>query len=1327
MFTSGTTIVGEISGDARRQAVASLRGYAYQLYASALAWIGLQTDERLYLEVAEDYAIVSKDTMSAVQVRDTAKSGSLTLRSDGVIQTINSFVDLAKRNPGKALRLRYLTTSPIRLERDRDDRPAGAAGLEYWRRAAAGADLSPLRAVLRRLPLSEPAAAFIDSRSDVELRNDLLKRIHWDAGAADITGLRRELEGALHAIGEQAAGGFTAAETEHLVARVLVAVFDAVLRDQDRVLGRLDLLNITESVTHTSVPRLQVEALLLKAHGEDPGIGSVALWRGEDETPLPLLLAPRTDATAELAGRVKGCGLAFAVGATGMGKSLLARLTARHIGGLWRVADFAGLDASQTADLLVSLVSLQASKAFDGLILDDLNYLDSPKIATRLAQLRSALERRDRLCIVTAYRAPDARLRSELAVPAEAAQEVLSMTDVEVAALIADAGGEATRWTAPILLATAGGHPQLVQATIADLQRRAWPADELDRLDKLDWSTLDLAAQRTAARRRLVATAPEPARAFLNRLSLLVSTFRRPLALEVADLEPEIQNAGELLDRLTGPWIDQVGADRFRVSPLLSDAGLSSLSKAAQTKVHAAAAAALLMAERLDVQDAGAGLAHGLIARTRQPLTRLAFAIISAGSETRQKLAGWLLPLQALSTNRPIFPEDLLLSRLLRLAQVLLVAASDDGLDLTEKWGALLSEIAAEQDTKARRNFETLALAKTLFEKRMAGMPNWVAQLARLAELTRESPFQSAMDPNGKVFAPIPLYFTILSLGIKTVAGLESCFNQLHVLSPQNRDEILGRLIEQPEEIAHTVNHPWLAEADTGQLDGRANADTYLRLAARAMSWGHQDIAMRCHIARSIMLDEYADDEAAALAALAEAETLLGHHPLISRARAKIAFRRGRHGDVLDLAQQTHQDRNWADPIEEVFFCREVAISATEMGKISDALRWFQAALKAGGGVKSDSMRSMIIGLKADIALIEYRVGDHQRALRGIWDALIDAGPLNPADSLKIVYLHKCLSHACLWLNSQITGTRYDDKLVAPPGMCSNPEPPETIRSLPEPCLEGGHYLLAEADISLGGELGLDGELDALLGDRHIVTLECQRRLARLQYAVGSLDFDRLPALLEGALDASLVGVQHMQASKGQAPATPLVNGAFPRPGAGQRDKELTASFMNDAFCALDLITRLRSEPLLSERLGWLEAWSHEAGFSGPNYRSEPGSRHSQVLALWDRANQAAPLLAEDLFVTCLRMLEWAATSAFRRQILAELGPWAAARWATILDTQRFRLRNPTLTVPAIQTAISSPMADKDRLAAILSAARFAFGYNLPDSMLALMRPAGPA
>ncbi len=146
LFNAGTA--GDLvpEGDTARQAVDSLRGYAYQVLAATLAWLDIDEKGRLFLEVAEDYAVVAENALRAVQVKDAEASGSVTLNSGDVRDAVTAYVDLVARNPSTSVELRYFTTSEIGTEQAIADRPAGMAGLDYWRKAASGADCSPLRA-----------------------------------------------------------------------------------------------------------------------------------------------------------------------------------------------------------------------------------------------------------------------------------------------------------------------------------------------------------------------------------------------------------------------------------------------------------------------------------------------------------------------------------------------------------------------------------------------------------------------------------------------------------------------------------------------------------------------------------------------------------------------------------------------------------------------------------------------------------------------------------------------------------------------------------------------------------------------------------------------------------------------------------------------------------------------------------------------------------------------------------------------------------------------------------------------------------------------------
>jgi hypothetical protein len=104
--------VGTPAGDQSREAIDSLRGYVYQIYQSALAWTELGEDGFLFLEIAEDFSVVAANALEAVQVKETA--GRITINSDDVVASIDSFVQLREKNPNLDVSLRHLTTSTFR-------------------------------------------------------------------------------------------------------------------------------------------------------------------------------------------------------------------------------------------------------------------------------------------------------------------------------------------------------------------------------------------------------------------------------------------------------------------------------------------------------------------------------------------------------------------------------------------------------------------------------------------------------------------------------------------------------------------------------------------------------------------------------------------------------------------------------------------------------------------------------------------------------------------------------------------------------------------------------------------------------------------------------------------------------------------------------------------------------------------------------------------------------------------------------------------------------------------------------------------------------------
>jgi hypothetical protein len=172
-----------------------------------------------------------------------------------------------------------------------------------------------------------------------------------------------------------------------------------------------------------------------------------------------------------------------------------------------------------------------------------------------------------------------------------------------------------------------------------------------------------------------------------------------------------IQRAGELLDSLIGPWIEVVGKDALRVSPLAANAGQGMLTGEAQQAIHAAIAIQMLAKRRIDATDASGILMHGLLGKETSSLFQLAYSVLTAGSKATELLREHFFMLPMLRMDQPIFATNRGVSVMLRLAQFNLLASNKDAKLTASCVEALFREISEEQHAQMRDMFESIALA----------------------------------------------------------------------------------------------------------------------------------------------------------------------------------------------------------------------------------------------------------------------------------------------------------------------------------------------------------------------------------------------------------------------------------------------------------------------------------------------------------------------------------------------------------------------------------------------------------------------------------------
>ena len=329
LSTVAAQIAQPVPDDEARQAVDAIGGYAYQLYQTVYGWIGLGSNELLFVEVAEDYATAAKDRLEGVQVRRTA--GNITLRSEPIIQAINAFWELKDKNPKQRVTFRYLTTSLIGHEQGLSF-PNKMGGLEYWRVAArVGANTKPLREALQALPLREPILTLAREGSDQQLRDELLHPVNWEVGEPPLDNLRELITRELVWRAERATQA-NIREIEALVDPLVARVLYIATKKAGRELSSIELDRLIQDRTQTQIPTAALRRLLAP-QDTTATLATADVPSDASARPLPSPLAARTTLVQELATRLPTEGLLVLRGASGLGKSTLARLVARQLGG----------------------------------------------------------------------------------------------------------------------------------------------------------------------------------------------------------------------------------------------------------------------------------------------------------------------------------------------------------------------------------------------------------------------------------------------------------------------------------------------------------------------------------------------------------------------------------------------------------------------------------------------------------------------------------------------------------------------------------------------------------------------------------------------------------------------------------------------------------------------------------------------------------------------------------------------------------------------------------------------------------------------------------
>ena len=1111
--------------DPARQAHDTFRGYIYQILRSILVWLELGDKEQLFLEGAEDLDRVDHTDALTEQVKDTVGSGNITLRTPSVVEAINNYWSHRIRNPGVAIRFRYVTTSAIGVEQGAPF-GVGRGGLDLWNalRTSGCGDESANQIkliahfLLEEGNLSNPVKQYVADASPAEILKEIISPIEWLAGQQDGNAMVRQIKDRLVIHG--AVSSIPPVDAELAFDALYTAAFDAAKQKDVVPLTRAQFLRIFASATGIQVPKQDLLALVRAAmspSGADIAVQALPLiLEGPPPLPHPYFRRAILEQTLE-AGLSAGTVLLH--GSTGSGKTLNAASTFAGRDPVWlALRDLT--PAEVKTRLLAAAELLRGQGVARILVVDDLDTLADPRsIEGALGALRHCQSALGGQLIITADRPLPERLAQ--AVQLETAREFqMQPFDAgEISAFLREAGcpdERAVLWSKLLELSTLG-HPQLVSARVRTLRAKAFP--EPERSDLL--GTADDVDRIKFEARRLIAELPGGARELLLRASLVTGRVTRQRLMVIGRLQEPIPEPGGAVDIIAGPWLEMTDDREFRVSPLARGAAEQLRGQDWTRAMHGQLAWTYLLDRILSPWDISAILMHCYIAGTAGPLVYVSKGMFSASDETWTAVSeacGFYTALGLDSSNPLPFkkPIDVFVFRILQY-RIAAETNADTAMRITVK---IEEEFAAAPDDDARRFFRFLYLSQFLsVEKVRYPITLVIARALEFFDVARalETSLPDRMAQAGLAAdedLPPGAYAQFAALRlfnhIRDIDEFAALFEALREGAPDDARTLLESIGLPDDMWSVLVERLWLAQHSVN--DGRWEPfrhklrvafDFSVQVGANSMARSIAPVLIRT-------INEDMGDAAGALAEAAQIGPAVGDDPIYLCALAKVTSDAGGYSKAKGIWRNALP--RWPkadDDIGCAFAHRTAAIASGRHGDWLDAASYFDTAKRL---VEVGTRPTFTIGLTVDAALARFMAGRRGEAV-ATFGAVVGALEPLQADYERepLLSLQRRAGGVLSATAGWTAGERTDKELSRLVGLCSNLDPFETNASVAPP-LDTLRLDLIRLELACGASL--DGSLREApkLRASPIMSFRASGGLVLFRLAQRTLDFNEVVA-----------------------------------------------------------------------------------------------------------------------------------------------------------------------------------------------------------------------
>lgn len=1286
----------------KREAIDALRGYVYQIYQSALAWIELERDESLFLEVAEDYAVVVNDALKAVQVKETGHN--VTINSDDIISSIDSFVDLRLKNPNLQVRLRHLTTSKIGKEKSAKHRIGDTPTLESWRKLAKTGDLAPLRKILDASKLLDNTKNYISKLDDTEFRDEFLKRIHFDCGALDSRFIKRQLCSKLSSLLMDRGG--VNSQVEGCLSSILITLLHKATQKTDRFVDRNDLEQLLENATQITLNRAQFEEynkLINKALAAClPQATNLLTMRLTElrpiaEVPFPAAIANRTIQIDNIMSSLSQYGVSWIFGAAGVGKTISAKIAARRLGGNWVSINLRGLNAEQVYTVLSDAINRLTGQELQGFLIDDLECPFEPHIVEILLYLKAICDRVDILLLFTSPRQPSPDFLFSANLPSSIEQKLEEFSAQDIQEILAALGIHNANWAKYIHVVSGGGHPQLAIAAIQSMQNSGWDMNEFRTLKSLIEGNTAVEQVRARTRERLFNELSEGDRRLLERLSLKSGGFRRSFVLDMAHINPTVPDGGLVFEGLIGSWVDQHELDRFSLSPLLSNYAVKTLTNGQKKEINFEIANSLIKEHPLNPIDANSALLAALSGKNTQVIIKLCMALLRLDQNDLAMIAPHLMMFTYMRTDTFVYKDDPGVSQIFRGTQLILLCQVEENQERVQEVVHCFGAESDRVEHKGMRNSIALMVyAKLLLlTPKFGALPNFWNLVRNLDVLLENQDKYLPPELLGKVamremdgVPVVGFMFLNQARQLKLINELLPAFEFLNSCVQELHQKLLKPYSNPDFDVDMLVSGAWLREHEANTIDPPNHSEVFARLEEFAKSWGHSELAVCCRKFRAIIIDEYGGDKDQAVAVVDEGLDLYGEtNSELVRAKAKILYRAEDHQGSLELSKALIEGDAPLNESEKAFLGRDAAISAEKQGDYDTARRYYLYASNAAGNCNIPSMYPMRVGLLADAALASWHAGDRKTCLSDLVAVLQGLNNIDPKSSLHAAHCHAICRHVLLWLNQDATGEKKllsnGEETKIYPGIVSNPKPHSEIGERYLTPIEMAWYMLAALENNSLLDFGITQNLETFLPKGPIFEGQFLITPSKMRKAFTLLDAALFVETLRETV-AEFAYVKEQGDCKKSFNIENVTYGSLPLPmleqqvGISDLTEQLVLCFVSNCIFAENVAKLEQLAASLEEGQGFKVREEFFNSLQGRGTFMDYNTSFASLLAIHRRAiDKKETLSPTQVFELAFKALQMAGQTNNLRVMAKPAFEWLSEKWSFIWEHQRFLLARP--------------------------------------------------